>query len=263
MKIRVMSDLHADPAHFDEFVLEPMESDVDTILLLCGDVAEQTSGVALVASIAPRFRHVIWLMGNHEYYSGNIKRTPEKIRDKLASMNVDNVSVTVKDTIHIDDVTFVCATLWSDFNNHDPMVMLAASGGMNDYRKIRCGPDSAPWKRKISPGIVYVIHKEHLAFIQDEVAKYSDRKVVVVSHHAPSIKSIDPQYYTHKLNHCYFTELHDYIYDSNILLWAHGHTHNFAEYDINNTRVVCNPRGYQTLRFVEQTNFNPIYSFDV
>lgn len=263
MKIRVMSDLHADPAHFYEFELQPLDSDKDTVLVLCGDVAEQTSGVQLVADIAPRFKHVIWLLGNHEYYNGNIKRTPEKIRAKLDSLEVGNVSVVVKDTVCIDDVVFVCAVLWTDFNGQNPVVMMAAAGGMNDYRKIRCGPDSIPWKRKITPNFIYVTHKDHLSFIKDQVAQHSDKKVVVVTHHAPSLKSIDPQYYTHNLNHCYFTELHDFIYDSDIKLWAHGHTHNFVEYDINGTQVVCNPRGYQTLRFVEQTNFDPVYSFDV
>ena len=27
-------------------------------------------------------------------------------------------------------------------------------------------------------------------------------------------------------------------------LWLHGHTHESFDYNIKNTRVVCNPRGY-------------------
>ena len=26
-------------------------------------------------------------------------------------------------------------------------------------------------------------------------------------------------------------------------LWIHGHTHNNFDYEVNGTRVVCNPRG--------------------
>jgi predicted phosphodiesterase len=27
-------------------------------------------------------------------------------------------------------------------------------------------------------------------------------------------------------------------------LWIHGHTHDPFDYEINGTRVICNPRGY-------------------
>jgi len=27
-------------------------------------------------------------------------------------------------------------------------------------------------------------------------------------------------------------------------LWLHGHTHNNFDYNVNGTRVVCNPMGY-------------------
>ena len=27
-------------------------------------------------------------------------------------------------------------------------------------------------------------------------------------------------------------------------LWVHGHTHDSFDYEVNGTRVLCNPRGY-------------------
>jgi pyruvate carboxylase len=29
-----------------------------------------------------------------------------------------------------------------------------------------------------------------------------------------------------------------------VKLWIHGHTHESMDYELNGTRVVCNPRGY-------------------
>ena len=28
-------------------------------------------------------------------------------------------------------------------------------------------------------------------------------------------------------------------------LWVHGHTHDSCDYRVGNTRVICNPRGYE------------------
>jgi calcineurin-like phosphoesterase family protein len=47
------------------------------------------------------------------------------------------------------------------------------------------------------------------------------------------------------MNAAFHTELHDFIYDRpQVKLWIHGHTHDDFDYVINQTRVVCNPRGY-------------------
>ena len=31
----------------------------------------------------------------------------------------------------------------------------------------------------------------------------------------------------------------------NIKLWCHGHIHQSKDYMIGNTRIICNPRGYE------------------
>jgi len=66
----------------------------------------------------------------------------------------------------------------------------------------------------------------------------------VISHHLPSYRSIDPMFTGHSLNPAYASDMDDFIKDSDINLWIHGHTHTSMDYDINGTRIVCNPRGY-------------------
>ena len=47
------------------------------------------------------------------------------------------------------------------------------------------------------------------------------------------------------MNGGYHTELGNYIaYHTQIKLWTHGHVHDDFDYMINETRVICNPRGY-------------------
>jgi hypothetical protein len=41
-------------------------------------------------------------------------------------------------------------------------------------------------------------------------------------------------------------------------LWIHGHTHDSSDYELNGTRVICNPRGYcKAGKAPENTEFNP------
>src|SRR3546814_13217676 len=52
-----------------------------------------------------------------------------------------NVHVLERDALEINDVTFVGATLWTDFERESPMAILAARSAMTDFRVIRRDPD--------------------------------------------------------------------------------------------------------------------------
>jgi hypothetical protein len=48
------------------------------------------------------------------------------------------------------------------------------------------------------------------------------------------------------MNGCYHSSLEEFILDRpQIKLWTHGHTHYAFDYVIGDTRIVCNPRGYE------------------
>ena len=67
---------------------------------------------------------------------------------------------------------------------------------------------------------------------------------VVITHHAPSSKSIHPKYWNND-NYAYFSDLEEFILRRKPALWVHGHTHHTFDYMIGGTRVVCNPVGYR------------------
>jgi Icc-related predicted phosphoesterase len=89
-------------------------------------------------------------------------------------------------------------------------------------------------------------HADSLRYISDQLSRASDRRVVMVSHHAPSFRSIDPRYRAQReMNGGYASDLSNLILDNpKIKLWIHGHTHSPHDYMIGDTRVLCNPRGY-------------------
>lgn len=72
----------------------------------------------------------------------------------------------------------------------------------------------------------------------------STKKNVVVTHHAPSAKSIAPKLSEELTSAAYASHLDEMIKANNIDVWIDGHVHNSCDYNVGNTRIVCNPRGY-------------------
>ena len=149
---------------------------------------------------------------------------------------------------YFGDLKVVGSTLWTDFNKYDNDLIREASKMMNDYKYIKYGNSF----RKIKGSDIANEHIKAKDFIfKNAVKEYEGQKLLVLSHHAPSFKSIyvaelfnivfdkkDDDYY-------YASDLDDLIRNSVINMWIHGHTHQVVDYYIGNTRVISNPRGYE------------------
>ena len=73
--------------------------------------------------------------------------------------------------------------------------------------------------------------------------------VFVITHHAPSPKSVKGRYKGSE--GMYSTDLESFIKKhDNVLYWAHGHVHVPSDYMIEQCRVICNPRGYNPCELV-------------
>jgi len=166
------------------------------------------------------------------------------MKDTLAEFV--NVHVMEKESIVIDDTIFICATLWTDMNNHNSLTINLAAGCMNDYNQVRHGTNAEPWKVKLKPIDTIADHVNAKHYIFNEIEKHKDKKVVVVSHHLPSYQSVPKQFQGDDLNGAYASELFEDIIKTKPNLWIHGHTHASMDYKLADTRVVCNPRGYDT-----------------
>ena len=188
-----------------------------------------------------QFPKVLYIAGNHEFYHGKFPESIEHLRAECAKF--PNVHFLEMDTITIDDVTFIGGTLWTDMNRGDPLTVHAISDMMNDFRIIR---NSQRNYARFSPQDAAKRHKETLAYIKLMVAEKHDTKFVVVGHHSPSFQSVH-EFYKHDtvMNGGYHSDLSEFILDRpQIKLWTHGHTHHCFDYVLGETRIVCNPRGY-------------------
>ena len=277
MKIKLVSDLHLE---FSDIMI-PNDANYD-LLILSGDIMvaqdlhdHQDENVRTAAMLemlgsrqlkAQRFRdffkrcsfqfpHVIYVAGNHEFYHGKFFASIDHLREECAKY--PNIYFLENDVKVINDIVFMGATLWTDCNKHDPFTLHALADMMNDFRIIR--NDDAGY-RTLKPADIADRHRKTLQYFKTVMDGYpQEQKFVVVGHHTPSHLSCHPQYaHDYIMNGGYHSDLSEFILDHpQIKLWTHGHTHHPFDYVLGSTRVVCNPRGYESDGYTEDTGWNP------
>jgi len=233
MKLHILSDLHLEFSRF-----EPLTTDAD-VVILAGDIWKGAQGVRWAAESFPD-NSIIYVPGNHEFYGRQRKEVLAELRieaDKAGVHLLDN------DETFINDVRFLGATLWTDFELHGTgttkWAMHEGQRGLNDFRVIHEGVEG-----HFSPQRSIELHKESLAWLEQKLAEPFDGKTVVVTHHLPSMLSVADRFKNDMLSACFASNL-DRLFGK-MYFWIHGHTHDTFDYVSNGTCVVCNPRGYQT-----------------
>lgn len=246
MLIRPFSDVHVE---FKPFDFQPLDTDSDTVCVLAGDVGvvDRISQISdLLDELSARFRAVIYVCGNHEHYHGSILRSYDKLNKMITEQGFSNVHLLENQSVVLDDVAFVGATLWTDFDNANPLFMFNIQRMMNDYRVIRVGTAEQQFWRALRPNDVLQLHAVSRQFIFDEAAKMkaAGYKTVIVTHHGVTPSSIDPKLKGNEYNGAYMSDLSEYILDTEPTLMLHGHIHTAVDYTVGVTRIITNPRGY-------------------
>lgn len=232
MRVQVLSDIHVE---FHSF--EPPDVDAD-VVILAGDIHVKDKGLEWAIE---KFPHtpVLYVLGNHEYYGAAIPKQLKKIK---AQAEGTQVRILENEAVVINNTKFLCCTLWTDFNLFgDPRIAgHEASQVMTDYRKIRVSPEY----RKLRSVDTVAFHHRSLRWLRQEVESNQNEKLVIITHHAPSKRSVPQHFCDNILSAAYASHLDNFVAQSKADLWVHGHMHSFSDYTLGNTRVVCNPRGY-------------------
>lgn len=262
MKIRVLSDLHWEFGYLIKDSVPVIEDEKEMVLVLAGDISKANlpySYVTMIEDLCTRHKFVIWLMGNHEYYHSAIDAGKDEVEQNIIDIVglQSNLYLVDVGEFVIDDVHFICATLWTDYVDNG-MIMKKANMVMSDHHVIWYDSEN----RGFFAEDAYKFHKWHRDFIFG-TARKSDKKVVVVSHHAPSYQSLHPRFEGSDCNPMFMSDLDREIEGSDIKLWIHGHVHNSFDYKIGGTRIVCNPRGYYDSGLFENLVHNPSLVLEV
>jgi len=227
MKIRLLSDLHL------EFYDNPSiyQSQGEDVLVLAGDVH---AGIHKTAGALAKFhaeqKNIVYLPGNHEYYGTSIAEFDRAIGTVARDLGIHLLNPGM---VQLQSVTFIGATLWTNFANN-PLAAHAAANGINDFRHIR-GFDTAACSR---------LYDTHADYIQQAYAATVGTRIIV-THFLPATECIAPEYAGDNLINNYFANrLGGYISTLHNTTWLFGHTHTTTDITLGTTRCVANPYGY-------------------
>ena len=230
MKLHVLNDLHIE---FEDFA--PPATDAD-VVVLAGDIGVGLDGLRWIQARFPD-RPVIYVPGNHEFYHQDIA-----LIDELKAEAPGNLHVLNDNQVIIDGVRFLGSTLWTDFalfGEADKFFAIqAARQRMTDFSIIH------KHGQRFTPEDAIRLHTASRDWLARMLAEPFDGATVVVTHHAPSSRSVHPRYAHDLLTPAFASNLENLMDGGRAALWVHGHMHESFDYEVYGTRVVCNPRGY-------------------
>ena len=199
--------------------------------------------------VCEEFKDVIFILGNHEHYNGDFVDTLYHIKEKFSYLK--NLHILEKEKFVLNDVTFLCGTMWTDFNKNDEYAMGLIERRMNDFQIVKNSNDNQEgyFGKMFSPRDAYNDHQEFMTFANKELSDEDTRKVVMVTHHCPSSICIPEKYAGQTLmNPGYASNLEDFILDNpKINAWVCGHSHRRLEAMIGSTQILMNCRGYHPM----------------
>jgi Icc-related predicted phosphoesterase len=221
MDILLLSDLHFElhRDHGAEF-LKRLNTKAE-VLVLAGDICGGWMLPEVMGKFCAKYSRVVLTHGNHEFYRSS---RPEVIKftERACRQNRNLYWLDCK-TATIDGIKFHGTPLW--FKE----APLAPKHEMNDFTQIE---KFESW--------VYSENQRAVEYLTKNVEKGD----VVVTHYLPTNGSVAPQYRGNPLNPFFLCDVEGLIRIKEPALWCHGHTHASFDYQVGETRVVCNPLGY-------------------
>jgi len=245
MKLVIASDLHNEMRHDPRPVENPFPRIADEhemAIIVAGDLGSikymQDTILPYIKDLSGRFRAVIYVPGNHEFYGSDIEMADAKLAHALRRLTNVYYSTIQGKSILLDDLQIVSHPLFSDMGGTEE-TKYAIECALFDFRVITING------RAITGDNYVDYFTQAQRFIGEELSRNDHKhKQVVVTHWAPSYQSVHPRFRNTSVNGGFCSEI-----DFDTLrpaLWVHGHTHDAFDYTIKDTRIVCNPEGYRS-----------------
>ena len=190
------------------------------LVILAGDI---TGGFDSVRWAIKTFKQpTLLILGNHEMIPNQF----ERLKKFRALTQGTNVYILENDLFEFQGIRFLGCTLWAPTN------------------KAMC-----------------IAMNKSIEWLKNALSKPYQGKTIVITHHSPLHQSLshetlrDPS-----LAKRLSVDLYDFIEQSNISIWVHGHIHKQQNYFCGNTQIIANPRGYSGM--IEK-KFNPEFKLEV
>jgi len=251
MKLQILSDLHLG---FGDLSLPDTDADA---IILAGDIGRPRQSIQWAYALR---KPVLYVPGNHEFYGGVLEQVISELKGLARGTQIH---VLDDDEVELGGVRFLGSTMWTDMKlfgdgPDQALSVRAAWQYMRDFTLIRMHDG-----KLFTPHDMVERFNRHITWLEKHLDAPSARPTVVITHHAPSRRSIHPEFANSLINAAYIADLERLFEEARVRLWVHGHTHNSFDYRVNGTRVVCNPRGYAIDGVNQNAKFDPAFIVEV
>ena len=248
MIIQYLSDLHLEFG--SHHILDKIKQCDSDIVVLAGDTDNSKNIISSIKWIYSELnKHMIVIMGNHEYYHSTKQSVDLKLDEAFKDHR--HIHVLNDDVWEYDGVVFVGSTgWWAQFPTKE------ALNTMNDFKLIH---DIVPANYGVDWGEdSYKFFNLNLKKHDSRLTKNSGKKVVCISHNGPSSRSISKEFEGDPLNSCFvFSWGQTMMLWHKPKIWIHGHIHDSKDYTFDDTKVLCNPFGYDNYDHMLNIGFDP------
>lgn len=233
MRIRILSDLHRE---FGATTLPQVEVE---LIVLAGDIDTKQNGLAWITEFC-RGTPTVYICGNHEFYGDKLPRVTERLKERKRGTNIH---VLENEWVTVNGWHIFGATLWTDLALCGAWTdgCEVAGASMNDYKRIR---NSDRGFKRLTPRDTRGLHLESLRAMERFFQEHDPSRSIIVTHHAPSIRSLSLEDHDQAISCAYASHLDSLIEKYQPKLWIHGHIHRSRDYRIGTTRILSNPQGY-------------------
>lgn len=192
---------------------------------------------------------IIYVPGNEEFQGQTIR---EGIAALRKASRKSNVRILYRDAVDLAGIRFLGTTFWTDFELFGPEMRTACEKEVVDMIpdfQLNYGPDGELW----TPEDARMEHLKDVKWLKKHFNQDRDMPKVLLTHFAPSIQSLAPEYADNIVSSYYVSKRDDLV--NQTILTLHGHLHDKKNYTVGHTKktiVASNPRG--GMREVKQSN---------
>ncbi len=239
--VQIASDLHIE--YKNDSVPDPLDFITPSadVLILAGDIGsfyklDQLS--EFLSKLCVHFQVVLYVPGNHEWYTipGHDPFSWDELEKRMRKVEsvISNLYVLNRSSVRIGDVCIAGCTLWSKPECHVPPFIVRVHGMR-----------TREYQNK---------HDEDLSYLKKMIryCQKNNHKLLVVTHHPPSLRVLEGAKKRDKFISLYATDL-EYLLDKDkVNTWVCGHVHkNFDFVSEKGCRVVGNQKGKKKDRITD------------
>lgn len=257
MKYQLISDVHG---RFNKVVWDKTAD----IILAAGDISENIDEGFKFLKTSPL--PVLFIPGNHEYYKGEFLDRYKKMKDLCDSSN-GHITFMDREVVHIDDTRIIATSLWTNFNNFDPLLIDCAYGLMNDYKHILISNlnNKGAWRNQIdllkdfyienrkkvydNGGVERFLLEEHYSSRQKSKNENYNIDLNILDNYNPEFFSPFVSYLLNKENTHWLEQSLAKQFDGKTLVMTH---HAPSRLALSMGNYLVNPRGVNFADFVHK-----------